>query len=104
MSIVIEETSESDVFLPTPLAPLESSQAKPIDTPSPILSRLLRMADGYRSSGSPKQAIEMYFELAERNAESLAGRQACDRLVKIAEEYEQQGLARQARSIYERLL
>lgn len=71
---------------------------------SPILSRLLRMADSYRRSGSPKQAIEMYFELAERNAESLEGRQANDRLVTIAEEYEQQGLARQARSIYERLL
>ena len=103
MSPLDDEVEESRVDLPPPRAAAVSTEC-PAPSPSPILSRLLRMADGYRGSGSPKQAIEMYFELAERNAESLEGRQASDRLVEIAEEYEQQGMARQARSIYERLL
>ena len=70
----------------------------------PILSRLLLMADSYRQGGAPRQASEMYFELAERNAESVEGWQARDRLVEIAEEYTQLGQPRQARGIYERLL
>jgi len=98
-----DEVEEFQIDLPPPQAASEATEC-PAPSPSPILSRLLRMADGYRRSESPKQAIEMYFELAERNAESLEGRQASDRLLEIAEEYEQQGLARQARSIYERLL
>jgi hypothetical protein len=103
MSAVDDEVEEFRIDLPAPRAASESTEC-PAPSPSPILNRLLRMADGYRRGGSPKQAIEMYFELAERNAESLEGRQASDRLLEIAEEYEQQGLARQARSIYERLL
>jgi len=85
MSTVDAETIETNVLMP-------------------ILSRLLRMADSYRGSGLSKQASEMYFELAERNAESVEGWQARDRLVEIAETYERQGLPHQARSIYERLL
>jgi len=85
MSTVNEEISKPEVLMP-------------------LLSRLLRMADRYRCSGSTKQASEMYFELTERDADSLEGWQARDRLVEIAGEYEQQGLPHQARSIYERLL
>ncbi len=72
--------------------------------PSPILGRLLRMADTYRRSGAPKQALEMYFELVEKHPASLEGQQAGGRLLEISEEYELQGQLRQARSIYERLL
>jgi hypothetical protein len=85
MSAVYAETHETNVLMP-------------------ILSRLLLMADSYRRGGAPRQASEMYFELAERNADSVEGWQARDRLVEIAEEYEKQSLPRQARGIYERLL
>jgi hypothetical protein len=72
--------------------------------PSPILGRLLRMADTYRRSGAPKQALEMYFELVEKHPSSVEGQEANGRLLEISEEYELQGQLRQARSIYERLL
>jgi tetratricopeptide (TPR) repeat protein len=85
MIIAYEEPIQSEVFMP-------------------ILSHLLQMADGYRRNGSPKQAMEMYYELVERNPKSIEGQQARERLVDIAAEYEQQGLPHQARSIYESLL
>jgi lipopolysaccharide biosynthesis regulator YciM len=85
MSTVFEETSYSENVLP-------------------LLSHLLQMADDYHRNGSPHQAIEMYYELAERNAETPEGKHARSRLVKIAEEYERQGMPHEARSIYEHLL
>ncbi|MCY2992903.1 MAG: hypothetical protein NTY19_34230 [Planctomycetota bacterium] len=103
MNAVDDEVEESRIDLPPLRAAAESTKC-PCPSPSRVLSRLLRMADGYRRSGSPKQAIEIYFELADRNAETPEGQTACERLMEIAEEYEQQGLARQARGIYERLL
>lgn len=68
-----------------------------------LLSHLLKMADDYHCNGSVEQARELYFELAERDADSVEGMQARERLVEIAEEYEQQGLLHQARGVYERL-
>jgi len=85
MSTVYEVNSESKVVLP-------------------LLSNLLQMANDYRGNGSPHQAIEMYYELAERNADSIEGQEARCRLMELAEEYEQQGMPHEARSIYERLL
>jgi len=85
MSTVYEVNSEAEVVLP-------------------LLSHLLKMADDYRRDGSPHQAIEMDYELAERNADSFVGQEARCRLLEIAEEYEQQDMPHEARSIYERLL
>jgi lipopolysaccharide biosynthesis regulator YciM len=69
-----------------------------------VLSRLLQMADVYRRQQSPKQAIEMYFQLVESHGQTPEGQQARERLMRVAAEYEAQGLLRQARSIYEQLL
>ena len=80
---------------------LETSES--INT-TPLLNRLLRMADSYRERGLLKQASEMYFELAEQHAPSGEGQVARERLVAIANTYEQLGQPRQARSLYERLL
>ncbi len=85
MSAVYEVNNEAEVVLP-------------------LLSHLLEMADNYRRSDSPHQAIEMYYELAERNADSFEGQEARCRLLEIAEEYEQADMPHEARSIYERLL
>lgn len=76
---------------------------RPQTSPS-LLGRLLRIADGYFDSGALKQASEMYFELAEQNATSAEGGRARQQLIVIAETYERQGLQRQARSIYDRLM
>ena len=70
----------------------------------PLLSHLLQMANDYRSNGSQHQAIEVYYELAERNADSIEGQEARCRLLEIAREYEQADMPHEARSIYERLL
>ena len=70
----------------------------------PLLSHLLQMANDYRSNGSPHQAIEVYYELAEQNADSIEGQEARCQLFEIAREYEQADMPHEARSIYERLL
>ncbi|MEI7705195.1 MAG: hypothetical protein WCK73_11430 [Deltaproteobacteria bacterium] len=84
--------------LTSPVAP------PPPDPSGPVRARLLRMADGYRRAGSPNQAIEMYFELAERDGETPEGQKARDGLMALCEEYERDGKLRQARALYERLL
>ena len=78
------------------------SQSNSTDTL--ILGRLLRIADSYRRSGAPNQAIEMYLELIERNSETPEGRKAHKNLMEICEGYEREGKMRQARALYERLL
>lgn len=74
------------------------------DPRSRVLNGLLRMADSYRQSGSLRQALEMYFELAQEHAETPQADAAFDRLLEIARAYEQSGELRAARSIYEQLL
>jgi hypothetical protein len=68
-----------------------------------IPGRLLRMAEGYQRSGCPNQAIEMFFDLVERNAETSEGRTAREQLMAICETYEREGKMHQARGLYERL-
>ena len=92
--IPTDETLMSTVYF-------ETSEAT---VTSPLLNRLLQMADGYRENGSLKQASEMYFALAEQHEKSSEGQQARERLVAIAATYEALGQPRQARSVYERLL
>jgi lipopolysaccharide biosynthesis regulator YciM len=76
----------------------------PPDPSGPVRARLLRMADGYRRAGAPNQAIEMYFELVERDGETPEGQKAREGLMTLCEEYERAGKLRQARALYERLL
>lgn len=78
--------------------------APPPPAPSPLLKRLLRMADEYRANDGLRQAMEMYFELAEAHEDTPEGIQAAARLLDIAERFERDGKARQARAMYERLL
>ena len=85
MSTVYEVNSQAEVVLP-------------------LLSDLLKLADDYRRDGSPHQAIELYFELAEQNANSIEGQEARCRLSEMAKGYEQNDMPHEARSIYERLL
>jgi hypothetical protein len=98
----IEEITVMEVDVKIPAAATPTPE--PVEPPNPVLGRLLRMADGYRRAGSPNQAIEMYFELVERNGETPEGRKAHESLMGLCEEYERAGKLRQARALYERLL
>jgi len=96
--VVEEEVDVVQVTITNPPAPA------PAAPPNPVLARLLRMADGYRRSGQPYQAIEMYFELVDDHGETPQGVQAREHLMAVCEQYEQEGKMRQARALYERLL
>ena len=85
MSTVYEVNNEAEVVLP-------------------LLSQLLEMADAYRLNESPHQAIEISYELAERNADTFEGQEARCRLMEMAEEFERIDMPHEARTIYERLL
>ena len=104
MDATNDENRDATTLLPQPVICPDSALPHPAEPLAPILDRLLGMADGYRCSESPKQAMELYFELAELHGETREGRQARDRLMEMAEEYQRQGMPRQARSMYERLL
>jgi hypothetical protein len=69
-----------------------------------LLEHLIDMADQYSLSGSPRQAIELYFELVIEHAGTEQSVQACERLLAVARQYKNNGELRQARGIYERLL
>jgi hypothetical protein len=101
MSTVEEEITVVEV---TVGSPPPAKEPDPIEPPNPVLARLLRMADGYRRAGAPNQAIEMYFELVERNGDTPEGKKAHESLMGLCDEYEQAGKLRQARALYERLL
>ena len=69
-----------------------------------LLEHLIDMADYYSFSGSPRQAIELYFELVIDHAGTEQSVQASERLLAVARQYKNNGELRQARGIYERLL
>lgn len=98
MDVVLERNDET--YAPTVTGP----DREAVLEPQPVLARLLQMADRYRHHQAPKQAIEMYFELVASHGQTVEGQQARERLMRVAAEYESQGLLRQARSIYEQLL
>lgn len=72
--------------------------------PAPLLAKLLSLADAYRAENSIRQAMSIYFELAEEHAGAPEAYDALERLLEIAKNYEDAGELRQARSLYERLL
>ncbi len=74
------------------------------DLTAPILNRLLRMADNYRTTGALWQAEEMYRKLMDEFAGTPQAEQARERLVDLCEAYELDGQLHHARSLYERLL
>ena len=65
---------------------------------------LLGMADRYRADNLLRQAAEMYFEVVNRYIKAPESSCARQRLLEIAEHYENIGAPHQARGIYERLL
>ena len=102
---VPELVAVGQTALAAPRAPqLEAAVDAPAPPPSPLLQRLLRMADGYRANNGLRQAMEMYYMLAETHEDTPEGVQAAARLLDIAERFEREGKARQARAMYERLL
>ncbi len=112
MDTEIPCSAESPIYLPPlPVPPGSEPQTEEAaDLPvrssaeARLLRRLLKMADGYRASHALRQAVEMYFQLAERHPDTPEASQARDRLFEIGEGYERAGELRQARGIYERLL
>lgn len=81
-----------------PVAPRE------IHAPTPLLTKLLQIADRFRAEDSPREAMAMYFDLAEGHPGTPEAYNALERLLEIASQYENGGDIRQARSLYERLL
>ncbi|MGD1000291.1 MAG: hypothetical protein ABSA67_06275 [Candidatus Brocadiia bacterium] len=65
---------------------------------------LLGMADRYLADNLLHQAAEMYFEVVDRYLGAPESSCARQRLLEIAEHYENIGAPHQARGIYERLL
>jgi len=61
------------------------------------------MADRYLAENALRQALEMYFEMLEKRNDIGTAKQARERLMGIAEEWELAGKRRQARAIYERM-
>jgi tetratricopeptide (TPR) repeat protein len=69
-----------------------------------LLGRLLAMAQRYRSEGNLRQAIELYWTLAQGYPRTPQSDAAHRVLLEIADAYERQGARHMARSMYERLL
>ncbi|MBM4043466.1 MAG: hypothetical protein FJ290_33685 [Planctomycetes bacterium] len=89
----------------------DTAAVGPVPAPQPaqqkarrLLDSLLEMADALRAQRKLHQAIEVYFTLVEAHAGTDQAAQAFDRLVRIAERYDEAGERHQARSLYERLL
>lgn len=68
------------------------------------LERLLAMAERYRSDGKIREAMELYWELAEDHSLTDEAAAAKAVLLELATSYERSGSPHMARSIYERLL
>jgi hypothetical protein len=101
----------------TPVVASSPVRSKPTQPKSPVASntrdlspghtareRLLAMAIRYRAEGQVREAMEMFWELAESYAEYQQGTTAKLLLLEMASSYERTGSPRLARSIYERIL
>jgi hypothetical protein len=85
-------------------APGVEAPARPSQPDSQAMERVLGMADRYRADNLLRQAAEMYFEVVERCKSAPELARARQRLLEIAEHYENIGAPHQARGIYERFL
>jgi hypothetical protein len=96
----------------TPAISLEDRSAAPpaeaappaVSAVNPLLTRLLAIADGYRTAGNFRQAIGVCLTLIDGHPDSSEARQARAMLLEVGAWYERHGDFRQARSLYERLL
>ena len=95
---------ESVVTVLSPVPPAPAVMPGQPESVNPLLTHLLRIADGYRAENALRQAIEIYFELVENHPDTPEATQANQRLTEIGEQYERSGEFRQARSLYKRLL
>ena len=68
------------------------------------LNDLLAMAENYGSGGSPRQAEDIFWVLAEEHSDAPQAGIARGKLRALAHEYERDGYAHEARAIYERLI
>lgn len=97
-------TSEARMTLPE----LSADEVRPTSLPaspeSSVLSRLLRMADNYRSANMLRQALEIYWDLAENHSSTPEAQQARQRLLAICEWYETQGKLHHARAMCQRMM
>jgi len=91
------------VLPPLRPAPPEPSEHETQNV-SRVLNHLLSMGDSYRETGFVHSAIEIYFELIHKHAETTQANRAEERLFEVARSYEMAGELRQARGIYEQLL
>ncbi|MCX5683019.1 MAG: hypothetical protein NT049_04965 [Planctomycetota bacterium] len=73
-------------------------------TPTPVLVKLLKMADGYAKTGARHLALDLYFTIIDRYSETPEAERARLRLMEIAQQHEKAGETHQARALYERLL
>jgi hypothetical protein len=78
--------------------------ARSCQTDLQAMERILGMADRYRADHLLRQAAEMYFEVVDRSKRAPELARARERLLEIAEHYENIGAPHQARGIYERFL
>lgn len=98
------DVDESVVTVLDPAPTIPVAVPVQLEPANPLLTRLLKIADGYRAENALRQAIEIYFELVEHYPSTPEAREAWQRLTKIGEQYERSGEFRQARSLYQRLL
>jgi len=99
-----QPTMVAPVVVPPTPRPTEDGDEPISPQRKMLLEHLIDMADQYSLSGSPRQAIELYFELVIEHAGTEQSVQACERLMAVAQQYKNNGELRQARGIYERLL
>lgn len=98
-----------EVNVATPAAPpivgavAAAPRSPPVETP--VMDRILSMADHCLHDHLLRQAAEMYFEVLNRQDAGVPETEhARRRLIEIAEFYERTGNLHQARGIYEQLL
>jgi hypothetical protein len=87
-----------------PKADAPQPETRKLDSRTPMLSKLLSIGDIFRAENSIRQAISIYFDLAEKHSGTPEAYDALERLLDIAAQYEDAGEIRQALSLYERLL
>lgn len=68
------------------------------------LDHLLAMAQRYHGEGNLRQAMEIYWTLAEDHSDTAQAQAAQEKLLELARFYERDGSRHQARAVYERLL
>ena len=75
-----------------------------VDASHVAIERLLAMSQQYRSDGKIREAMELYWELAEDHPQTDEAAVAKAMLLELATRYERNGAPHMARSIYERFL